>query len=83
MTTTKNERLPRYFRVCPRGFINEIDYIRADSDEDRREINRHFAGYKDRMFDEGEPHAFCGWITRPPVGYAALPWREYKALLML
>ena len=77
---TKNRR---YFMVCPRGFANEADYIRADSEEDRREIDRHFSGYEDRMFDEGETHAFAGWVARPPAGYGAIPWREYKALMML
>ncbi len=79
MTNHPNRSKYRYFEVCPRGFVNEITYIRVREDEIEA-VEKHFDGWIDRQFDAGETGAICGWTDdkRARVPGISLTWDDYR-----
>jgi len=49
----------RYFKVSPRGFVNEVIYYRVPRDK-IAECEAEYANYEDN--NRGN-HAWCGWTT--------------------
>lgn len=62
MTSHPNRSNYRYFKVCPRGFVNEVIYFRVPSAQ-IGEVDAYFADYEDRQFNAGATSASCGWTT--------------------
>jgi hypothetical protein len=46
----------RYYRVCPRGFVNEVIYFRVPLDK-VAEVDAYFENYND------DPNASAGWTN--------------------
>jgi hypothetical protein len=72
----------RYFRVCPRGFANEVIYFRVPADK-IAEVDKYFADYINKQFDGGNTSASCGWTAnreawRPGV---AVDWADHAYVL--
>jgi hypothetical protein len=72
MTNHPNHSRYRYYRVCPRGFANEVFYFRVPDDK-IGEVDAHFARYSDR-----NPSGWAGWTkdrtaSRPGV---AIDWAD-------
>jgi hypothetical protein len=77
MANHPNRSRYSYFRVCPRGFANEVIYFRVPADR-IDEVDKCFAIYVDQQFDNGETSASCGWTSakearRPGV---AIDWAD-------
>lgn len=75
--------LRRYYYVCPRGFANEITYIRVRPD-DVAAVDAYFESYVDRQFDAGYTDAMCGWVHFNSAEYeaarrpgVAVDWADY------
>lgn len=49
----------RYFKVCPRGFANEVTYYRVPLDK-IAECDAEYADYDDKHAGD---HGFAGWTT--------------------
>lgn len=77
MTNHPNRSRYRYFKVCPRGFSNEVTYYRVPLDK-IDEVNREYDGYEDRQFDAGNTDAYCGWTTdkRARAPGVAIDWAD-------
>ena len=72
MTNHPNRSKYRYFRVCPRGFANEVIYFRVPLDK-VAEVDAYFDGYSDK-----NPSGSADWTTdkrarRPGV---AVDWSD-------
>lgn len=80
MTNHPNRRTyrsHRYFRVCPRGFANEVIYLRVPLLQ-VPEVEAHFADYTDRQFIAGQTNASCGWTAdkRATMPGVAVDWAD-------
>jgi hypothetical protein len=73
MTNHPNRSNYRYFRVCPRGFANEVRYYKVPLDK-IAEVDAEYAN-----FEDNNPGASCGWTTdrKARVYGVAIPW-EYR-----
>lgn len=50
---------PRYYKVCPRGFANEVIYLRIDNDTQAEQVEREYGDLADR-----EPHnGYAEWTN--------------------
>lgn len=49
-------KYPRYFKVCPRGFLNEVTYIRIDTPEQAAAIEQEYADFEDT-----NPSGYSTW----------------------
>lgn len=69
----------RYYAVCPRGFANEITYIRVRPNEVSA-VDSHFYGFGDCQFDLGNTGAWSGWTNerRARIPGVALSWADYQ-----
>ena len=47
----------RYFKVCPRGFANEVTYYRVPVDKAQECEQEHI------NLSDNNPNAYCGWTT--------------------
>lgn len=67
----------RYFKVCPRGFANEVTYYRVPEDK-VSEVEATYAGYEDRQFDAGNTRASCGWSKdrQATIPGVAIDWAD-------
>jgi hypothetical protein len=62
----------RYYRLCPRGFANEVTYFRVPLDK-ITEVDAYFVDYEDR-----NPGASTGWTedTRARQPGVAVDWAD-------
>lgn len=78
MTNHPQRSTYRYFRLCPRGFVNEVTYFRVRESE-VPEVERYFADYNDR-----NTSGSAGWTTdkRARMPGVAVDWadREYVGI---
>lgn len=51
-------RYPRYYKVCPRGFANEMTYYVVHNDAEAQECEREHDDLPDRR-----PGAITGWTN--------------------
>jgi hypothetical protein len=49
---------PRYFKICPRGFANEVLYIRVTRDADAATLDKDY-----EYFADDRPGAYAGWTS--------------------
>lgn len=68
----------RYYEVCPRGFANEVTYIRVPADR-TGEVETHFEGEKDWQFNNGNTGYSDGWTTDKRAPRMAMDWDDYVA----
>lgn len=66
----------KYYEVCPRGFANEVTYIRVRPNEIPA-VEKHFAGWVDRKYSQGDTHASCGWTKDIRARQRAIDWNDY------
>ena len=64
----------RYFKVCPRGFANEVVYFRVPLAR-VAEVDREFA-----TFDDEANGGFCGWTDdlRARADGVAVEWADRR-----
>lgn len=72
MSNHPNRSKYRYFRVCPRGFWNEVRYYRVPIDK-TAEVETEYAN-----FEDNNPGASCGWTkdSRARVHGVAVDWAD-------
>jgi hypothetical protein len=63
----------RYYEVCPRGFSNELTYIRC-TPEQAPAVEAEFAGLADRT-----PGAIHGWTDDKRAPSRAVNWSDWLA----
>jgi len=57
----------RFFRLCPRGFANEVTYFRVPADQ-AAEVDTYFADYSDR-----NPDGSARWLGEHESSDAYIP----------
>jgi hypothetical protein len=72
MTNHPSRSNYRYFRVCPRGFANEVLYFRVPT-EKIAEVDAYFDGYSDN-----NPSGSAGWTKddRARLPGVAVDWAD-------
>lgn len=65
---------PRYYAFCPRGFVNETTYIRADNVAEALELQAELDGYSDTF-----PEGWTGWSTNKEAPHKAISFRDWRA----
>ena len=78
--TNHPNRSYRYYRICPRGFANEVTYLRIPAGK-VAEVEAYFDGEVDRQFDRGNTDYNDGWTTdrRAHQPGVAIDWADYLA----
>lgn len=72
MVNHPNRSKYRYFKLCPRGFSNEIIYFKVPLDK-VDEVEAYFADYEDK-----NPGGHAAWTSdkRAREYGVAIPWEE-------
>jgi hypothetical protein len=70
---TMETKYTRYFKVCPRGFVNEVTYYRISNEREAAQAEAEYGDIADR-----QPGASAGWTDhrnarRPGV---AVKWAD-------
>lgn len=78
MTNHPNRSQVRYYKVCPRGFANEVTYIKVNADQVEA-VEKHFEDYEDDRFNDGATRAYSCWTSDKAARMpgVALSWAQY------
>jgi hypothetical protein len=50
--------MARYFKICPRGFANEVTYVRILDENQAAKIEEEYAS-----FEDDNPNAYARWTN--------------------
>ena len=56
---TNEQQKARYFKISPRGFANQVVYVRITNDDQAAAIEKRFANYEDNT----ERGGFAEWTN--------------------
>ena len=78
MTNHPNRSRARYYKICPRGFANEVIYLRIHNNEEAQACEAYFAAWQSREFNAGNTRAYAEWTNdkRASARGAAVNWRD-------